>query len=90
MSSEELEPDAWATFSDTYRVMDDLDADEEYLIVEDDTHKEPLFSAQTIQNQLEKSKIENPNKFGNQEERQQALHWNKKIREMIEVFSNEQ
>jgi len=90
MSSEELEPDAWATFSDTYRVMDDLDEDEEYLIVEDDTHKEPLFSAQTIQNQLEKSKIENPNKFGNQEERQQALHWNKKIREMIEVFSNEQ
>jgi len=48
MSSEEIEPDAWATFSDTYRVMDDLDADEEYLIVEDDTHKEPLFSAETI------------------------------------------
>jgi hypothetical protein len=48
MSSEEIQPDAWARFSDSYRVMDDLDADEEYLIVEDDTHKEPLYSAGSI------------------------------------------
>ena len=48
MSSEEIEPDAWATFSDTYRVMDDLDADEQYVRVRDDTHKEPLYSAETI------------------------------------------
>jgi len=48
MSSEELEADAWASFSESYRVMDDLDADEEYLIVDDDKHKEPLYSAETI------------------------------------------
>jgi len=48
MSSEEIKPDAWATFSNSYRVLDDLEADEEHLIVEDDTHKQPLYSADTI------------------------------------------
>jgi len=84
MSSEEIEPDAWLVGEKTL-IPGTYPYHPEYV---DNT--KPLFSAQTIQNQLEKSKIENPNKFGNQEERQQALHWNKKIREMIEVFSNEQ
>lgn len=53
MSSEEIQPDAWATFSDSYDVMDDLDADEEYLIVDDDTHKQPLYSAETILNRYQ-------------------------------------
>ena len=53
MSSEELKADAWASFSDSYRVMDDLDAHEEYVIVDDDTHKEPLYSAETIQEEME-------------------------------------
>jgi len=48
MSSEEIEPDAWATFSDSYGVLEDLEPHEEYLLIDDDTHKEPLYSAETI------------------------------------------
>ena len=47
------EPDAWATFTDTYGVMDDLDADEEFLVVHEDTHKKPLYAPDTIQKVIE-------------------------------------
>lgn len=40
--------DAWATFGDTYHVMDDLDENKDFLIVEDDTHAEPLFSSSKV------------------------------------------
>jgi len=48
MSSEEIEPDAWATFSDSYRVLEDLEPYEEYLLIDEHTHKEPLYSPGTI------------------------------------------
>jgi len=54
MSSEEIEPDAWAAFRDNYRVIDSLDAHKEHVIVEPDTHKEPLWSAKKIQDEIQK------------------------------------
>lgn len=88
MSSEEIEADAWATFSDSYRVMDDLDVHEEYVIVDDDTHKEPLYSAERIQkevNQRLQAAKDNP-MLSEAELKEIQFHLNK----LKEVFSNEQ
>jgi hypothetical protein len=94
MSSEEIEADAWASFSDSYRVIDDLDALEEYVIVDDDTHKEPLYSAETIQDKAESfcDKLDYQAKNNLSDSEKQRLEDVKsEIRKFAEVFSsNEQ
>lgn len=52
------EPDAWATFSNTYGVMDDLDADREYLIIDEGYHPSPLFSFGNIKNGIRQILLE--------------------------------
>jgi hypothetical protein len=84
-----VEPDAWATFTDTYGVMDDLDADREYLIVEEDTHAEPLFAASTIQEAIEnlRQKIYAEG-FGEDDKKERVAALDA-LKELEEVFSSE-
>ena len=92
MSSEEVKPDAWATFSDTYRVMDDLDADEQYVRVRDDTHKEPLYSAEKIQQKAESfcDKLDHQAKDNlSDSEKQQLEDVKLEIRKFAEVFQQQ-